>query len=173
MPTDNTYNYKNGIQGNNRKVLQELIHQFRPKIIAYLKTKGARKEDGEDYFFIGLETVVEKIIKNPAFLLPDNKFYAYLKRVCHNKWVDFLKKGGNNYSLEEIPELLADEFPFQEEDLVLKEFITKFNQLGEDCKDVLWYFIIHKMKDKEIANLKKYTVDFVRQKRRRCREKLK
>lgn len=168
--------YINALREDNSQVIEEIIRKFLPKIKSFIIRNSGNIIDGEEFFYIGLEVLATKALTDSAFQLPDDKFYAYLKQTCFNKWMYSLRTRKKIPSIDIIPDLpeFDIEFEVEEESQLLFNARKKiFNQLKEDCRKDLMMFYGLGMSDKEIAEEKGGQVNSVRVQRHRCLKYLK
>ena len=107
----------------------------------------------------------------------------YLASVVKNLWLKELRRKkksqkvitspdlnrSNLQGIEDFEEILMEKIKLDENYCKLSKAMSK---IGADCKTLLNYTFFEKKRDKEIAPLMNYTVEFVRQKRKRCLNKL-
>ena len=124
--------------------------------------------------------VLIKKAQNQEFQI-QHSIKAFLYTVVKNLWLKQLNKKNKaglelviddpnkNFVLEEVDEL--------EEKKVLEEkhqrLYKSMKLLKEDCRNLLTMTFYKKKSDKEIAPILDYSLEFVRQKRRRCIKNLK
>ena len=143
-----------------------------------IKNNG-KLEDARELFQESLFVFIKKTY-DPDFQI-QHSIKAFLYTVVKNLWLKQLNqknKGGldlivddpdKNFVLEDIDEL--------EEKKVLEDKHQRLYEgmklLKEDCRNLLNLTFYKKQSDKEIAPLLGYSLEFVRQKRRRCIKNLK
>lgn len=137
--------------------IAHLFQQYAPIVLALFWKRGVQVEDAEDL----LLEVFTAAIENPRLLaLPENEQLAWLKRVAHNKLVDYYRRQSYrqtttleaNFHLlfesdEEAPEFTALRQESHEE---LRHHIS---QLPAEHQEILRLRFTYDMPSKEIARL--------------------
>jgi len=169
-------------EGVNRRKAEELLFTR----YAYFIEQGMHKYSfaEEEAFDIYSDTILSAIPK-----IIDRSFEGrsslktWLFQIFHNKCVDFIRKKTTNKSSVNksvgIPEVLvqvADSTKTILQELMDRtdkdQIRQKLNQLGDNCKKILWQWA-EGYSDKEIAVALEYkTADVVKTSRLRCLEKL-
>lgn len=173
MSNTPSYKYRDSILNNHGPTIKEWHHLFKPKIIAYIRSNNGNKEDGQEIFSTGISIVCTNISFKPEMDLPDDKFYAYLKRICLNKWMDELKRRNRITELNDREANSRDPLAEILKAESLQDFMSKFRQLGKNCQDLLWKTHVEEMRDRALAEIFGWTEAFVRVKRSRCNKYLK
>lgn len=100
---------------------------------------------------------------------------SYLYAICRNQWLNERKKRGKTDAIitEDGKEIVLIDDTSGSEAAAEKEnkFTRIFQQLktaSEDCQKLIQLTFFKKLSDKEIAPLMDYSLEFVRNKRRRC-----
>lgn len=159
-------------RGDNHAIKQLYKTAFGYCASVVLNNKGSRV-DAEEVFQRSMIVLLEKT-KDPDFELTYN-VKSYLYAVTRNQWLKELKHRGKTDALvnEEGKEIVVVDSNEELEHKRAKE--GKFELLhqalmkaSEECRKLLQMTYYKKLKDKEIAPLMNYSVEFVRNKRRRC-----
>jgi len=138
-----------------------------------LNNKGS-KEDATEFFQRAMVVLIEKL-KDENFTIKYN-IKSFLYAITRNQWLNELKRTGK---LTGIVDEEGKELPLQSEDeneiaekqkkeSQFQELYKIMKNASEECQKLLKLTFFEKKKDKEIAPILKYTLEFVRNKRRRC-----
>lgn len=159
-------------RGDNRAIKALYKSAFAYCASFVLNNKGSR-EDAKEIFQRSMIVLVEKA-RDPDFNL-DYPPKSYLYAVTRNQWLKELKRKGRTDSIvnEEGKEIVVVD---SDDDLQeKKEKESRFELLydamqkaSEECRKLLQLTYFKKLKDKEIAPIMQYSLEFVRNKRRRC-----
>ena len=100
---------------------------------------------------------------------------SYLYAICRNQWLTERKKRGKTDSIidDEGKEIVMidDSSEIAAKNEKEDKFTRMFEQLktaSEECQKLIQLTFFKKLSDKEIAPLMNYSLEFVRNKRRRC-----
>lgn len=165
--------YLAAVRNNNSVLLGDLYSQFYPKVLALVRNKGGSAQDAQDVFQDALIVIYKKLMKNE--LLLSSSFELYLKGVCRLIW---LKKHSRNNRVSNVsnPEIelkkiaIEAKVDFQELDRT-KLLYNKLEVLSEDCRTLLLY-TFSKLSGAEIAKKMGYTIEYVKRKRYKCKQRL-
>ena len=165
--------YLDAIRNNDRIILSEMYRHFYPKVLAVVKNKGGNSEDAQDVFQDALIVIYKKLVKDELSLT--SSFESYLKGVCRLIW---LKKHSRNNRVSNVsnPEIelkkiaIEAKVDFQELDRT-KLLYNKLEVLSEDCRTLLLY-TFSKLSGAEIAKKMGYTIEYVKRKRYKCKQRL-
>ncbi len=129
------------VQGE-KSAIEQLYHQFSPKISVYLKNRLPRDEDAQeilnDVFFDALDSM--------HLLKKKEKISSWLYSIAHNKVVDFYRK-------KKIKSVLLSQAPFLEiiaQEINQPEFQFEKNKIKERLEKTLSMI---SSKYREILNL--------------------
>ncbi len=152
--------------------VQEFYDQVFPNCRGYVARYGGTEEDAREIFQRSLLILLVKL-KNPDFN-PKKGLKEYLFGIVRNQWQTErdlrLKKAGTTESDRDL-ELADDPEDFEEKSELEQKYARMFaalRQVSEECRRLLRLTFYNKTRDKEIAKVMDYSVEFVRNKRRRC-----
>lgn len=161
---------RNGDRDAIKSLYQDAFHYCASFV---LKNKGSM-EDAKELFQESLLVLMRKC-QSPDFEIK-HSVKAFMYTVIKNLWLKQLNqrhKGGLELTIDAPDnhlELVAtDEL---EEKNILEQrhqqLYAGMQQLKEDCRQLIKMTFFQKLSDKEIAPMLDYSLEFVRQKRRRC-----
>jgi RNA polymerase sigma factor (sigma-70 family) len=164
--------YINGILNNNPRVLEDVYRRFLPAMYAMVRRNNGAFEDAKDVFQESLVIVFHHAAR-PGFELTA-PFQSYLLGIGRFIWMRQLKKNART----EVTSVLEDGYDM-EADLERQIFETekqalyreKFEQLGQDCRQVLQRFF-NREPLLAIAADMGFTGDYIKKKNKVCKEKL-
>lgn len=128
--------------------------------------------DAEDFFQRSMLVLLEKL-QDENFKIEYN-IKSFLYTVVRNQWFKELKKRNLTTSLtnEQGKEIvLIDEDGIEDKKVkegYYQEMYAALKNVSPDCQKLIEYTFFKRKKDKEIAPLMNYSLEFVRNKRRRC-----
>jgi RNA polymerase sigma factor (sigma-70 family) len=164
--------YIQAILKNDSVLLDKLYRKFLPALFGMLRRNGGSFEDAKDVFQESL-VVIFHHAAYPEFQLTA-PFQAYLLGIGRFIWLRQLKKNARikvTSEWEDGSDVDADieQQIFASEKRML--FREKFNQLGQDCQQLLQRFFDRERLN-HIAEDMGYTADYVKKKNKVCKEKL-
>ncbi|WP_298365271.1 sigma-70 family RNA polymerase sigma factor [uncultured Lutibacter sp.] len=167
--------YIEALLKNDSRVLSKLYERFSHKIVAYVRNNNGNADDAQDIIQETLVTIYHQA-KEKNFILTC-PFDAYFYLLCKRRWLNELKKRGNNrVTILEDEASIKDEHLEQVEETEIFEqqsqlFESKFKELGQKCQELLKAtFKIKKME--EVAELLGVTYGYARKKKSQCMGKL-
>ena len=167
--------YIEALLKNDSKVLSRLYAKFSPKIVAFVKNNSGDADAAQDIIQETLVTIYHQA-KEKNFILTC-PFDAYFFLLCKRRWLNELKKRGNNRvtiiddvtSISEEQEQEAETTEIFEQQHQL--FDLKFKELGKKCQELLKAtFKIKSME--EVADFLGVTYGYARKKKSQCMGKL-
>jgi len=167
--------YIEALLKNNSKVLSKIYLNFSYKIVSYVKKNNGNSEDAQDIIQETLVTIYHQA-KEENFILTC-PFDAYFYLLCKRRWLNELKKRGNNRvtileddtSITEEQEQQVDETEIFEKQNQL--FESKFKELGKKCQELLKTTFKIKSMEK-VAEILGVTYGYARKKKSQCMGKL-
>ena len=167
--------YIEALLKNDSRVLSTLYEKFSHKIVAYIRKNNGNTDDAQDIIQETLVTIYHQA-KEKNFILTC-PFDAYFYLLCKRRWLNELKKRGNNrVTILEDETSIKDEHEQQVEETELFEqqnqlFELKFKELGAKCQELLKAtFKIKSME--EVAEFLGVTYGYARKKKSQCMGKL-
>ncbi|NOR27946.1 MAG: sigma-70 family RNA polymerase sigma factor [Lutibacter sp.] len=167
--------YIEALLKNNSKVLSEIYLKFSHKIISYVKKNNGNSDDAQDIIQETLVTIYHQA-KEKNFVLTC-PFDAYFYLLCKRRWLNELKKRGNNRVtiLEDDTSITEEQEQQVEETEIFEQqhqlFELKFKELGAKCQELLKTTFKIKSMEK-VAEILGVTYGYARKKKSQCMGKL-
>jgi len=168
LQKDELEEIRNG--GNN--AIKEIYKSGFVYCTTYIIKNGGNQEDAREIFQQSMVVFLEKL-HDEAFVL-NSTVKKYLSGICRNQWLKELKRRGKIELLSTDTEmnqlgLVEEVLPAEDETPSrIQQVFQHLNIGSEACKRILHLTFFNKLSDKEIAPIMDYTLEFVRNKRRRC-----
>ena len=148
-----------------REAIQKLYEDFFPGLLLFVRNNQGNDEDAKDLFQECLFFLYRHLRKSDGKEIEN--LPAYFRAMYRNRWYHHL-----NRKVKE-DELLRDyEIVVSGEDYYYYLYLIAFEKLGDDCKQVLKYYIEGK-NTQELARLLDTSVDYAKRKKYLCKENLK
>lgn len=167
------------IRKGDNKSIETLYKDAFPYCASFvLKNQGTR-EDAKEVFQESLLILI-KTARKPNFEI-QHSLKAFLYGVVRNLWLKQLnqrKKSGLDLIIDEPDKnfviIHEDEIELKKElEARYQGLYDAMQKLKDDCRKLLNLTFYQKLSDKEVAPILNYSLEFVRQKRRRCVKQLK
>lgn len=168
---ENDY-YIKGIKDNNFAVLNDIYENSSKAIVQYVLKNSGNLDDAKDVIQDGLIIIFKKVQEDKLVL--SAHFNTYLFSVCRFVWLKKLKKKGNKeVTLDNIEELkdkddIHRRYELQERDNI---YYSAMMSLSDECKKILQLYF-ERLKGSDIANEMGYTIEYVKRKKYKCKNKL-
>lgn len=156
------------------KAFEEVYEKYYRMASTFIQRNQGSEDDAKDIFQEMLFVLVKKL-RDPDFELTA-KLSTYIYSILRNLWYRRLKKRktsnvslddeGHEYLLIDDDELAVKEEHEQKHVLMAKVF----EELNEDCREIILSSFYKKLSHEVIAEQMGYTIAFVRVKRHRCME---
>ncbi len=167
--------YIEALLKNDSKVLSKIYTKFSYKIVSFVKNNSGNTDDAQDIIQETLVTIYHQA-KEKKFILTC-PFDAYFFLLCKRRWLNELKKRGNNRVtiVEEMTSITEEQEQQVEEteifELQHKLFESKFKELGKKCQELLKAtFKIKSME--EVAKFLGVSYGYARKSKSECMGKL-
>jgi len=160
---------------NDSRVLSKIYEKYSYKIVSYVKKNNGNSDDAQDIIQEVLVTIYHQA-KEKNFILTC-PFDAYFYLLCKRKWLNELKKRGNNkVTILEDNTSITEEQEQQVEETEIFElqhqlFELKFKELGKKCQELLKTSFKVKSMEK-VAKILGVTYGYARKKKSECMKKL-
>lgn len=165
-----------GIQENDRKVLECLYKEMVPVIYRDVIKNSGTEEDAKDHFQEIMLVVIQNVKANKY---ESGNIKGYIRRVAQNLWHKKLRKEGH-LGLSGIDhEQEEDEMNYEKYMQLLKydEKIAmveqKLQEMNNPCRDVLISHYYHKTPLKAIAERYQWSYAYCKKKIYQCRQAMK
>ncbi len=170
------------IRDGDNLVIRQLYTDCFQYTTKFVQTNNGTLDDAMECFQEALIVLFRGACKEEFVLKTDVKYF--LAGVVKNIWLKELERRKKSKKILTSPDLQRNNLQETEDfDQILLEKIKldenydklsiALNEIGDNCRQLLSYTFFEKKKDKEIAVLMDYALEFVRQKRKRCLNKLK
>lgn len=170
----NEFGQINAIKANNNAALKDLYQDNYYRIEKYVVNNNGSKEDAKDIYQDAFIAVWRNIQLDKFYPENENALAGYLYRIAKNKWLDYLRSGHFKKTVtltESVDEREDDELP-EEDQKYISEVKKHFEQLGENCKEVLKRYYYEKESMKTIAAKFDWTESYARTHKYRCLQRL-
>ena len=167
--------YIEALLQNDSRVLSKIYEKYSYKIVAYVRKNNGNEADAQDIIQETLVTIYHQA-KEKGFILTC-PFDAYFYLLCKRKWLNELKKRGNNRVtiLEDEPSITEEQEQQAEETEIFEQqhqlFDLKFKELGKKCQELLKTSFKIKSMEK-VAEILGVTYGYARKKKSQCLGKL-
>ena len=165
------HKYIEALLKNDSRLLSELYKRFSPKIVYYIKNNSGDAAAPQDVIQETLVTIYHQA-KNKGFILTC-PFDAYFFLLCKRKWLNELKKSGNNRVtiVDDVTSITEEQEQQVEETEIFEQqhqlFELKFKELGTKCQELLKAtFTIKSME--EVAEFLGVSYGYARKKKSHC-----
>lgn len=157
----------------NSLCLESIYKDYFKDTYNFVKRQGGSLDDAKELFQEALLIFLSKLKKNEFLIQVSLKSYLYT--IAKNLWIKGLKIKKNTKLILDDPEFvfdLADEHANVQIELEKAEardrYIAYLHLLDTKSRELFLLKLEHNLSDREIAEQLGYTLDYVRQKRRRC-----
>jgi len=161
-----------GLLQNDKQTVEEIYRRFAPSIRAHIVKNRGSSDDAADIFQESLVDIYNQA-KYKALRLTC-PFEPFLLLVCKRKWLNELKKRGNNPVTKSPDDLyyVGEDVFAATEKLAMEEgrarlFLEQFQRLGEKCREIL-SLSLKGGKQEEIAAALGVTYGYLRKKKSEC-----
>lgn len=162
------------IKANDELLLKKIYQDNYPKIEQLVTTNSGNEDDARDIYQEAFLAVWRNIQLNKFIPESEDKLSGYLYQVARNKWIDQLRSRKLRQTVElNNDKLLMAEEQVSEEDTAHIELIKKhFNEIGDQCKNLLERFYYLKESLRKIAEHFSWTEASAKNNKYRCLQKL-
>ena len=167
--------YIEALMNNDSRVLSKVYEKYSYKIIAMVKKNSGNADDAQDIIQETLVTIYHQA-KEKGFILTC-PFDAYFYLLCKRRWLNELKKRGNNKVtiIDDVTSITEEQEQQAEETEVFEQqhqlFELKFKELGQKCQELLKTSFKIKSMEK-VAEILGVTYGYARKKKSQCMGKL-
>lgn len=167
--------YIEALLKNDSRVLSKVYEKYSYKIIAMVKKNSGNADDAQDIIQETLVTIYHQA-KEKGFILTC-PFDAYFYLLCKRRWLNELKKRGNNKVtiIDDVTSITEEQEQQVEETEIFEQqhqlFELKFKELGQKCQELLKTSFKIKSMEK-VAEILGVTYGYARKKKSQCMGKL-
>jgi RNA polymerase sigma factor (sigma-70 family) len=163
-----TKRYVEGLLNGDETVIKELYSKLYPKVKRYVLSARGSEDDALDVFHDALMYFMTQKEKTANIL----SFEPYFFTVSRNLWLKSLNSRVTKTETTSLIDKETDLSLFVLEQNCFDLYIEKFNQLSENCKEILTLYF-NGLNYEDIVLEKEYaSVNTVRQRVFKCRTKL-
>ena len=163
-----------GIKNNDSKIIRIFYQSQFKKVEQYVLANSGDPEEAKDIYQEAF-VVLWKNVRAGKFL-PENgtAIAGYLYQIAKNKWLDKLRGARNKVIVE-----LDSNLSYQQEEIESEAeehhlwIVQEFQNLGENCKEILKRFYFLKESMEQIATAFDWTPATARNNKYRCIQQLK
>lgn len=164
--------FLNALLEGNSEQIQEIYRLYFPKVRSFILNNKGQETDVHDIFH---DALLYLIATAKERTLQIDSFEAYLFTICKNLWRRALKnkknrviKEGSHHYIDKQTDLGMFIMEQQRFDL----YTEKYQELSQNCKDVLSTYFNGMSYQEILEQLEYSTINTVRQRVFKCREKL-
>lgn len=167
--------YIEALLNNDSRVLSKIYEKYSYKIVAMVKKNSGHADDAQDIIQETLVTIYHQA-KEKGFVLTC-PFDAYFYLLCKRRWLNELKKRGNNKVtiIDDVTSITEEQTQQAEETEVFEQqhqlFELKFKELGQKCQELLKTSFKIKSMEK-VAEILGVSYGYARKKKSQCMGKL-
>lgn len=170
----NVFGPSNAIKANDEAVLKSLYENNYFKIEKYVLNNSGSIEQAKDIYQEAFIAVWRNIQLDKFYPENENALTGYLYQIARNKWLDYLRSSHfkKHTPLTKLENRLAEDIDNEEDNSYIASVKSKFEQLGENCREVLTRFYYKKQSMKIIAEKFDWTEATARNNKYRCLQRL-
>lgn len=167
--------YIEALLNNDSRVLSKIYEKYSYKIVAMVKKNSGNADDAQDIIQETLVTIYHQA-KEKGFVLTC-PFDAYFYLLCKRRWLNELKKRGNNKVtiIDDVTSITEEQTQQAEATEVFEQqhqlFELKFKELGQKCQELLKTSFKIKSMEK-VAEILGVSYGYARKKKSQCMGKL-
>ena len=162
------------IKANDETVLKSLYENNYFKTEKYVLNNNGSVEQAKDIYQEAFIAVWRNIQLDKFYPENESALEGYLYQIARNKWLDYLRS--NQYKkhtpLSNLTNRLPEETAREEDNGYIDDVIKQFEQLGENCRELLTRFYYRKESMKIIAKQFEWTEATARNNKYRCLQQL-
>lgn len=163
-----------GIKENDERVLQFIYRNNYSKVEHLVINNSGTADDAKDIYQEAFMAAWRNIRMDKFQPKNDTAISGYIFQIARNKWIDQLRamKGKKMLSVvdTDIPDIIEETTP--EEESYLSQVKKHFNQMGDQCKELLGRFYYKKQNLREIAEHFSWTEASAKNNKYRCLQRL-
>ena len=177
---ESQHNLIEAIGSNDQKTLKFLYHNNYGKVERYIVNNNGSTQDAKDIFQEAFLTVYQNVRAKKFIPTNETALQGYLFTIAKNKWKDHFRNSkikkthrisdGLNATLTSQEE---GNIEIDDSQVKIDNTMNAFNDLGEECKEILTLFYFDKMTMRDIATYQNLTEASARNKKYRCMQHLK
>ncbi len=162
------------IKANGEAALKSLYESNYQIIERYVLKNNGSIDQAKDIYQEAFIAMWRNIQLDKFYPENGNAQAAYLCQIARNKWMDHLRAASfkKNMSINDLVHKLPEENIEQEHNSFINDVKKYFENLGENCKELLTRFYYKKQSMKKIAKRFEWTDATARNNKYRCLQKL-
>ncbi len=155
-------------------MLKSLYENNYFKIEKYVLNNSGSIEQAKDIYQEAFIAVWRNIQLDKFYPENESALTGYLYQIARNKWLDYLRSNHHkkHTTLTNLENRLAEEITLIEDNDYIADVKNQFEQLGENCREVLTRFYYKKQSMKIIAEKFDWTEATARNNKYRCLQRL-
>lgn len=162
------------IQLQQQQWLRDVYRENYPKALLYLQQNNGSEEDAQDLFQEAFLVLWQQLESGRFAPENDSAVNGYLFRIVRNKWIDRLRSDKRRPVTALNEEQFADTpVTPPEDESRLQEINKRFQQLGDNCRQLLTLFYYRKQSMRAIATHFGWTEASAKNNKYRCLQQLK
>ena len=164
------------IKANDEGVIKGLYEENYFRVEKYILTNSGTTEEAKDIYQEAFITLWRNIQMEKFYPESEHSINAYLYRIAKNKWLDHLRSGHYKKTvplMDVMDKRREEEEDIPEEDVqFIMEVRKHFQELGENCRELLIRFYYKKESMRTISKQFDWTEASTRNNKYRCLQKL-
>jgi RNA polymerase sigma factor (sigma-70 family) len=172
---NNVFEQSFAIKANDETVLKSFYENNYSKVEKYVLNNSGTADQAKDVYQEAFIAVWRNIQMDRFSPENEGALTGYLFQIARNKWLDYIRS--NHYKktipLSEFEQKIRDEYEGDDdENNFINNVIKQFEQLGENCRELLNRFYYKKESMKIIAKIFNWTDATARNNKYRCLQHL-
>jgi RNA polymerase sigma factor (sigma-70 family) len=163
------------IKANNETVLKSLYENNYSKVEKYVLNNSGTTDQAKDIYQEAYIAVWRNIQMDKFSPETESALTGYLFQIARNKWLDYMRSNHfkKNIPLSDFEKQIPDENESNDDEINFINNVKKqFEQLGENCRELLNRFYYKKESMKIIAEFFNWTDATARNNKYRCLQHL-
>lgn len=164
----------NAIKANDDAALKSLYENNYYKTEKYVLKNNGSVEQAKDIYQEAFIAMWRNIRLDKFYPENESALAGYLYQIAKNKWLDHLRSNQHKKRtpLSNFSNRLPEETEEEADNGYIDDVVKQFEQLGENCREVLTRFYYKKESMKTIAKLFDWTEATARNNKYRCLQRL-
>lgn len=156
------------IRSGDRRAVEEFYTRYYTDLVSFIRSNSGTEEEAKDIFQECMLVIYQYSRRDDR--KPIDNMDAYFAGMYRNKWFLAIKK--HKRDAEKIRDISHTVYDSSEEDVYYSAYLRALSKLGEDCQEILKYYV-NGCSSVQLAELLSTTVDYAKRKKYLCKEKLK
>lgn len=162
------------IKANDDKALNQLYQENYGKVERFILMNSGTKEHAKDIYQEAFIAVWRNIQLERFYPNSETALSGYLFQIAKNKWIDYLRSNHHKKMkvISQPIEATTEDVAHHEDDQYVEKVKKHFQDLGENCKEVLISFYYRRESMRTIAARFNWTEATAKNNKYRCLQKL-